>query len=173
LDLGSREDTRFGVGVSDMPLDTKTTWMERVLQTTPAGLALRAASIVHRVLYRASGGKLGGSIRGAPVLLLTVRGRRSGKPVTLPLLYVVDGDRLVVVASKGGHPRHPAWFLNLVANPDVEVERGRSRERRRARVATAEERFRLWPRAVELYPSYAGYQARTSREIPLVVLEPP
>ena len=152
--------------------DTKTNWMERMRQSTPAWLVLRAVSTVHRVLYRASGGKLGGSIRGAPVLLLTVRGRRSGKPVTLPLLYVVDGDRLVVVASKGGHPRHPAWFLNLVANPEVKVEKGGARERRRARVAAAQERFRLWSRAVELYPPYADYQARTSREIPLVVLEP-
>jgi deazaflavin-dependent oxidoreductase (nitroreductase family) len=146
--------------------------MERFQNAAPTWLVIRLVSAVHRLLYRASGGRLGGSIRGAPVLLLTVRGRRSGKPMTLPLLYIVDGDRLVVVASKGGHPQHPAWFLNLAANPAVEVQRGPLQERRRARIATVEERSRLWPRAVECYPPYASYQARTKREIPLVVLEP-
>jgi deazaflavin-dependent oxidoreductase (nitroreductase family) len=144
----------------------------RILRAIQIWLVVRVISAAHRVLYQVSGGRLGSSIRGAPILLLTVRGRRSGKPTTLPLLYLVEGDSLVVVASKGGHPRHPAWFVNLVANPEVEVERGRSRERRRARVAAPEERSRLWPRAVELYPSYADYQARTSRQIPLVLLEP-
>jgi deazaflavin-dependent oxidoreductase (nitroreductase family) len=89
-----------------------------------------------------------------------------------PLLYLRDGDNLVLVASKGGAPKHPVWFLNLEANPDVEVEVGRTRERRRARSATPEERERLWSKVVEMYSSYADYQTKTAREIPLVILEP-
>jgi len=89
-----------------------------------------------------------------------------------PLLYLRDGENLVVVASKGGAPKHPVWFLNLEANPDVEAEVGRTRARRRARRATPEERERLWPKVVEMYGSYADYQTKTAREIPLVILEP-
>jgi deazaflavin-dependent oxidoreductase (nitroreductase family) len=127
-------------------------------------------SRVNRTLYRLSGGKLGGSLRGAPILLLTTIGRSSGHPRTVPLLYLRDGDDLVVVGSYGGRPEHPAWYRNLEANPDVEVEIGRRRESRRARTTTPEERARLWPKLVELYPSYESYQRKTTREIPLVVL---
>jgi deazaflavin-dependent oxidoreductase (nitroreductase family) len=125
---------------------------------------------VNRRLYRASGGKLGGSIRGAPILLLTATGRSSGKPRTVPLLYLRDGEDLVVVASNGGSPRNPAWYRNVEASPEVEIEVGREREQRRARTATPEQRARLWPELVHLYPSYESYQRKTSREIPLVVL---
>jgi deazaflavin-dependent oxidoreductase (nitroreductase family) len=131
----------------------------------------RLTGAIHSALYRVSGGRAGGSFGKAPVLLLTTTGRRSGKRRTAPLLYLEDGERLVVVASKGGDPRNPAWFANLGANPDVEVELGRRRERRRARVASAAERAELWPRLVELYPSYGEYQGKTSREIPVVLLE--
>src|SRR5919204_2750892 len=110
--------------------------------------ALRVFGSLNRVLYRASGGKLGATLKGAPILLLTTTGRKSGKPRTMPLLYLEDDGRLVVVASSGGSPGHPAWFLNLRDNPEVEVEIGRKRERRRARVAAPEERERLWPRVV-------------------------
>jgi len=106
------------------------------------------------------------------VLLLTARGRKTGKARTTPLLYLQDGDRLVVVASKGGAPRHPAWFLNLAANPEVTVERGRERLAMRAREADDEERARYWPQVVAMYPGYEKYQQKTSRRIPLVVLEP-
>jgi deazaflavin-dependent oxidoreductase (nitroreductase family) len=88
------------------------------------------------------------------------------------LVYVEDGDDLVIVASKGGHPKHPAWFHNLVANPDTIVQVGSRRRAVHARVATADERTRLWPMAVDTYGGYAGYQERTGREIPLVILEP-
>lgn len=125
------------------------------------------------VLYRATGGSVGGSHGGAPVLLLTTMGRRSGKARTTPLLYLADDGALVVVASYGGAPKHPAWYLNLSANPEVEVQIRRDTERRQARTASAEERARLWPRLVAMYGSYAAYQKRTVREIPVVILGPP
>jgi deazaflavin-dependent oxidoreductase (nitroreductase family) len=134
-------------------------------------LVLRVFSALNTFLYRASGGRVGGTFRGAPVLLLTTTGRRSGKRRTLPLLYVEDGDRLALIASKGGAPEHPAWYRNLSANPDVEVEVGRTQRHMRARTAYGEERARLWERAVAMYAPYADYQEKTEREIPVVVLE--
>jgi len=104
------------------------------------------------------------------VLLLHHVGRRSGQRRVTPLLYLPDGDELVIVASMGGTPKNPAWFHNLEAAPDTEVEVGRERRPVRARVAGPQERAALWPRLVELYPSFATYQARAPREIPVVVL---
>jgi len=107
------------------------------------------------------------------MLLLDHVGAKSGTKRTSPLLYFADGDDVVVVASKGGFPRHPAWYHNLMANPDTTAQVGRERRLVHARVATAEERERLWPVAIEAYHGYADYQARSKgREIPLVVLEP-
>src|SRR5947209_14317793 len=123
-------------------------------------------------LYRLSGGRLGNHIGRAPVLLLHHVGRRSGKARVSPLLYLEDGDRLVVVASKGGFDQDPAWFRNLIASPETEVEVGRERRRVRARQAGQEERDALWPRLVEMYPAYADYQRSTDRAIPVVVLDP-
>jgi deazaflavin-dependent oxidoreductase (nitroreductase family) len=111
-----------------------------------------------------------GSFDGNPVLLLHHVGRRSGEERVTPLLYMPDGDDLVIVASMGGTPKHPAWFLNLRERPDTEAEVGRERRPVRARVAGPEERERLWPRLVDGYPAFATYQARTEREIPVVVL---
>ncbi len=108
-----------------------------------------------------------------PVLLLTTTGRRSGRRRTVPLTYLEDARNLVLVASYGGSPTHPAWFLNLEANPEVEVQIGRERRTMRARRGTPEERARLWPRVVEAYDGYASYQRRTCREIPLAILEAP
>ena len=137
----------------------------------PPRSIVKVVTAFARLLYRASGGKLGG-IPGTPVLLLTTKGRRTGKPRTTPLLYLTEGESLVVVASFGGSDVHPAWFLNLEADPDAEVQIGRSARRQmRARRATAEERAGLWPRLTELYPGYAKYKRKTSREIPLVILE--
>ena len=127
----------------------------------------------HAQIYRATNGLVGHRFPGAPpMLLLDHVGARSGVRRTTPLVYVRDGDDVVIVASKGGHPRHPAWFHNLRANPEATVQIGSERRAVRARVATAEERERLWPMAVRTYSGYRGYQARTQREIPLVVLEP-
>ena len=132
---------------------------------------VRVLGAANRAFYRATGGRVGGSMQGAPVLLLTTVGRKSGRRRTNPLLYLRDGGDLVVVASEGGAPKHPAWFLNLVANPEVEVEVGRAREPRRAREASDEERARLWARLVEMYPGYEAYQRKTARRIPVVILE--
>jgi deazaflavin-dependent oxidoreductase (nitroreductase family) len=123
--------------------------------------------------YRFSGGRLGGRFPGgAPVLLLTTVGRRSGRPRTAPLLYLSEGDDLVVVASKGGMSHHPLWYKNLEANPRVEVEIGTARRTMLARRATAAEKAALWPRLVTMYRDYDAYQARTERDIPVVILSP-
>jgi deazaflavin-dependent oxidoreductase (nitroreductase family) len=109
---------------------------------------------------------------GPPMLLLDHVGAKSGRRRTTPLVYLRDGNDIVIVASKGGAPRHPAWYHNLLANPDTTVQIGRRRIPVKARVTTAQERSRLWPRVVDTYSGYAGYQKRTKREIPLVILEP-
>ncbi len=127
----------------------------------------------HTAIYRATGGRIGHRFPGAPpMLLLEHEGAKSGTRRTTPLVYISDGRDVVVVASKGGHPRHPAWFHNLRANPDTAIQIGSEVRDVRARVASPEERERLWPRAVETYSGYRGYQQRTGREIPLVILEP-
>ena len=123
-------------------------------------------------LYRASGGRIGGRMGRAPVLLLHHVGRRSGQRRVTPLLFLPDGERLVVVGSKGGAARHPAWYRNLLAHPETEVEVARRRVRVRAREASADERAALWPRLLDIYPSYGIYQDRTDRTLPVVVLEP-
>jgi F420H(2)-dependent quinone reductase len=130
----------------------------------------KVTGAVHTLLYRLTGGKVGGRMGKAPVLLLTVPGRKSGKRRTTPLLYSKDGDNLVVIASKGGDPAHPAWYLNL-REAEAEVEVGRERRRVRARDAEGEERGRLWAQMVALWPDYETYQTKTTRRIPVVVLE--
>jgi deazaflavin-dependent oxidoreductase (nitroreductase family) len=127
----------------------------------------------HTIVYRVTGGRIGHRFPGAPPsLLLDHVGAKSATKRTTPLTYVRDGDNFVLVASKGGHPKHPAWFHNLRANPDVTIQVGSERKAVRARVAIPEERARLWPKVVATYSGYAGYQERTEREIPLVILEP-
>jgi deazaflavin-dependent oxidoreductase (nitroreductase family) len=127
----------------------------------------------HVAVYRATGGLIGHRFPvGPPMLLLDHEGAKSGKRRTVPLVYVEDGDDVVIVASKGGHPRHPAWFHNLGAHPETTIQVGREQRQVRARVATKAERDRLWPKAIETYPGYRDYQRRTEREIPLVILEP-
>lgn len=106
------------------------------------------------------------------MLLLDHIGAKSQTMRTTPLLCVPDGEDIVLVASKGGYPKHPSWFHNLLANPDTAVQLGSERRRVRARVADSEERSRLWPVAVVAYSGYADYQRRAEREIPLVILEP-
>ena len=127
----------------------------------------------HTAVYRATGGRIGHTLPGLPTMLLLDHvGARSGVRRTAPLLYFRDGDDLVIVASKGGYPKHPAWFHNLEANPETTVQVGMERRPVRARVATEEERERLWPRAVASYGGYRGYQERSKgRKIPLVILE--
>ena len=129
-------------------------------------------SALHRGLYRLLGGRFVGSFGGAPVLLLTTTGRKSGKPRTTPLLYARAGDGYVLIASKGGADHHPLWYRNLHANPRAEVQVGRKTEQVRARDAEGEERERLWRTLTDLYPGYDNYAQKTSRTIPVVVLEP-
>ena len=123
-------------------------------------------------LYRASGGRLMGKVGRAPVLLLTSTGRRSGQRRTAPVLYLRDGDRLIVIGSNAGNEREPAWALNLKANPDAEVEVGRERTRVRARIADGDERTQLWTRFNSLFGGFDHYRERTSRDIAVFVLEP-
>ncbi len=129
----------------------------------------------HTALYKATGGRLGHKIPGVPgkMLLLDHKGAKSGIERTSPLLYFRDDDDLVIVASKGGFPKHPAWYHNLKANPDTTVQVASHHIPVHARTADPEERERLWPLAVKSYHGYADYQVRSKgREIPLVVLEP-
>jgi deazaflavin-dependent oxidoreductase (nitroreductase family) len=137
----------------------------------PARLGVRLAGRLHVRLYRLLGGRLVGRIGRAPILLLTTAGRRTGVHRTVPLLYVSQGETLAVVASFGGNSTHPAWYLNLSAHPDVMVELRRQRLLLRARTASPEERADWWPRFVQSYGGYESYQRKTSREIPVVLLE--
>jgi F420H(2)-dependent quinone reductase len=128
---------------------------------------------LHTLVYRATHGLVGHRFPGGPsMLLLDHVGANSGVKRTSPLLYLDDEPNLVIVASKGGHPRHPAWFHNLRATPETTVQVGSERRSVRARTATPEERRRLWPRAVEIYGNYDQYQQRTGRQIPVIILEP-
>lgn len=122
--------------------------------------------------YRRTGGRIGGRFGGAPVLLLDHVGRRSGARRTTPLLYLDDGGDLVLVGSRGGSKAPPAWWLNLEAQPRTVVQVGPHRRQVVARTASGEEKARLWPRLVDLYPDYQTYQNRTDRDIPVIVLEP-
>jgi deazaflavin-dependent oxidoreductase (nitroreductase family) len=122
--------------------------------------------------FRANGGEIQeGMFKGAPILLLTTKGARSGTTYTTPLAYTRDGDRIVVIASKGGAPTHPAWYHNLVASPTVTVEVGADRYEANAIVAQGDERDRLFDAQATLMPNFAEYQKNTSRRIPVVVLE--
>ena len=128
---------------------------------------------LHTTAYRLTGGLIGSRIPGGPpMLLLDHVGAKSAKKRTTPLVYLQDGKRMVVVASKGGAPRHPAWLHNLKAHPKTTVQVGRRRIPVTARVATPSQRSRLWPKVVRLYRGYDAYQKRTDREIPLVILQP-
>jgi len=127
----------------------------------------------HVAVYRISNGLIGHRLPGSPpMLLLDHVGARSGRRRTSPLVYVRDGADVVLVASKGGYPKNPAWFHNLLANPDTTVQIGSRRLPVHARVAEPQERERLWPMAVAVYGGYEDYRRRTEREIPLVILEP-
>lgn len=127
---------------------------------------------LHQLVYDRSGGLIGHKLGRLKMLLLRTTGRKSGERRTAALLYLADGDRYVVVGSKGGSDKAPAWLLNLEANPDVEVQIGTRRFVASARDATPAEQRRLWPKVTELWPDYERYQSQTRRKIPLVILEP-
>jgi deazaflavin-dependent oxidoreductase (nitroreductase family) len=123
-------------------------------------------------LYRVSGGRIGGKIGRAPVLLLTTTGRKSGEPRTAPVVYLADGDNVVLINTNAGNARIPAWSLNLKANPEAEVEIGRRRRPVRARIAEDEEHTDLWRKHVEQYAGFDDYKRQMEREPSVFVLEP-
>jgi deazaflavin-dependent oxidoreductase (nitroreductase family) len=122
--------------------------------------------------FRANGGKVGPPFEGRPMLLLHTKGRKTGQPRINPLVYLADGDRFVIIASKGGAPRDPQWYRNLVANPDVEIEVDTRTIPVKAVVVTGPERDELYARQAVVMPAFAEYQRRAGRVIPVIALEP-
>jgi len=142
-------------------------------QERVGSIVIKFMSRLNTWIYRISGGRIGGRFPGgAPVLLLTTIGRKSRRPQTAPLLYLQAGNTYVIVASKGGMSHNPLWYKNLAANPRVKIEVGSDSFNAVAHSASDEEKAALWPKLVEMYPSYADYQARTTRPIPVVILTP-
>jgi deazaflavin-dependent oxidoreductase (nitroreductase family) len=133
---------------------------------------MKIVTSVHTFLYRQSGGSVGGTLLGMPLLLLTTTGRKTGRRFTTPLTYLPNGDGYIIIASNGGSDRHPLWLLNLQAKPEVEIQVKRKEMISTARVATADEAKNIWPRVDAAYSQYANYRAKTTREIPLVILSP-
>jgi deazaflavin-dependent oxidoreductase (nitroreductase family) len=123
-------------------------------------------------LYNVSGGRIGGKMDKVPVLLLTATGRKTGKKRTLPLVYIMDGSAYVITASAGGADKNPGWFFNIRSNPQTTIQVKDKHIKVTAKVAEPEKKSELWSRLVEVAPNFAGYQKRTSREIPMVILHP-
>lgn len=144
----------------------------RNLNSPWADVFIKWMSRANAWIYRRSNGKLGGTIQKAPVALLTTTGRKSGEPRVSPLIYVRDGDRVVVPASRGGSDKHPLWYLNLKANPKVSVQIGKEVLQLQARDATAEERDRYWQQLAAIYPPLDDYKTWTDRTIPIVICDP-
>ncbi|HEX2178368.1 MAG TPA: nitroreductase family deazaflavin-dependent oxidoreductase [Actinomycetota bacterium] len=132
----------------------------------------RVVTSLHIALYRASGGRIGGSLGGLKILLLTTVGRRTGRARTTPLGYLAEGSDMLIVASNGGNPWFPAWWLNLRESREAQVQVGSRKLAVIARKASREERERFWPRLVDAYQGYATYEQKTTREIPVVILSP-
>jgi F420H(2)-dependent quinone reductase len=142
------------------------------LSTSMGAPTLRWIGKLNVPVYRATGGRLMSRVGRAPVLLLTTTGRKSGQARTAPVVYLADGERLVVIGSNAGNVREPAWSLNLKANPEAEVEVGRERRPVRARVAAGDERADLWTKHIDQYAGFDDYEAKTDRDIAVFVLEP-
>ncbi len=137
----------------------------------PGRTFIRLFSVLNVALYRMSGGRIMGKFGGRGICLVTMRGARSGRTITRPLMYVPYRDGVLLVASLGGAPSNPVWYHNLVANPDIEVQVGAEKLSLRARLASAQEKAEVWPRCVESYPDYQTYQDRTDRDIPVFICE--
>ncbi len=134
--------------------------------------AQKAVTTLHSTVFRRTNGRFGATLAGGPVLLLITTGRKTGQRRTTPLLYLRDGNDYVIVASNGGTPKDPVWWLNLEANPESEIEVGERTIRVRAERASVEEKARLWPSLVEMYSGYSDYQRKTDRDIPVIILHP-
>lgn len=144
----------------------------RALNSPWVTLFIKWMSRFNTLIYQRSNGKLGGTFQKGPVALLTTTGRKTGEPRVSPLLYMRDGDRVIVVASRGGSDKNPMWYLNLKADPKVSVQIKDEVLQLRARDATAEEREHYWPKLVAMYPNFDDYQSWTDRVIPVVICEP-
>jgi deazaflavin-dependent oxidoreductase (nitroreductase family) len=143
------------------------------LQQSLADVGFKALNGAHQTIVHLTSGRVGGSALGMPVVELHTVGRKSGRPrSTMLTAPILDGDRVVLVASKGGDDRDPDWYRNLVANPEIELTMAGRRRPMRARRASPDEKAELWPRVVAAYKPYGGYQRRTERDIPLVICEP-
>ncbi len=138
----------------------------------PPRALLKAATRAHVFLHRLSGGRWFNTLAGDDVVFVTMKGAKSGRTITIPLMYVPYGEGVALVASQGGAPKNPVWFGNLVKHPDIEVSHRGRKMKLRARLATEDERPAIWPIADEHYAPYADYRARTDREIPIFVCEP-
>jgi F420H(2)-dependent quinone reductase len=138
----------------------------------PPKTVIRFFTALNVLLYRLSGGRLMNRMEGAPICLVTMTGRKSGKRKTIALMYTPHGQDVLLVASLGGAPQHPVWYYNLKADPQVDIQAGSVRRRMLAREASPEEKRSLWPVAVANYRSFADYQKRTTREIPLFICTP-
>jgi len=132
----------------------------------------KAFNVFHRTLVKVTKGKVGGKAFGLPVVILTTTGRKSGQARQTMLTSLEDGDRVILIASWGGDDRHPQWYLNLQANPDVTIVIHNQTKQMRARTASADEKATLWPKMAAKYKGYDGYQEKTERDIPVVILEP-
>jgi deazaflavin-dependent oxidoreductase (nitroreductase family) len=145
----------------------------RVLNSAGTGVLIKWMSRINTAAYKMSGGRVGGTfLQGAPVALLTTIGRKTGQPRVSPLLFLRDGNRVVLVASQGGRTNNPMWYLNLKANPTVTVQIKKEVLRLTARDATVAERAQYWPQLVAMYSAFADYQSWTERVIPIVICDP-
>jgi deazaflavin-dependent oxidoreductase (nitroreductase family) len=141
-------------------------------QVKVGGAVIKVMTKMNNAVYKASGGKVWKTFGGAPVCLMTTTGRKSGQPRTVSLICLRQGDDVVVVGSQGGMPTHPAWYLNLVDHPGCEIQIGATTGRYVARVVDSAEKAQLWPKLLEMYSGYDEYQARTERDIPVIVCSP-
>ena len=138
----------------------------------PPKRVIRFFTGLNVLIYRLSGGRLMNRLEGAPICLVTMTGRKSGRKKTIALMYTAHGEDVLLVASLGGAPQHPVWYYNLKAQPQIEIQVGRVRRQMLAREATPEEKRTLWPVVVANYKSFAAYQQRTTRDIPLFICAP-
>jgi len=142
-------------------------------QQTLTDLVTKAMNVTHKAALKVTGGRLGKQVFGMPAVQLHTTGRKSGQRRSVMLTAPIhEPDRIVLIASKGGDDRHPDWYHNVVAHPDVEVTEDGATRPMRARTATPEEKAEMWPAIVAAYKGYAGYQKRTDRDIPVVICEP-
>jgi F420H(2)-dependent quinone reductase len=150
--------------------------LEETLMTDPVKLppksVLKFISRANVFIYRLSGGRLWNTMQGSPICLVSMTGRKSGRRITMPLMYTPHGEDVLIVASLGGAPKHPVWYHNIVANPEVSIQVGNTVRNMLARQADAAEKAKLWPVLVASYPDFDNYQKATDRDIPVIVCEP-